>query len=107
MIVKRLALAASIALMGLTWMGSSAEAQGYEQAIVDACARYGCDANHLIATMYCESGGDPGAVNPVTGDYGLMQINLNIWGPITDPYAQIDFAAQKFAAGQSYLWLCA
>jgi hypothetical protein len=87
-------------------LGQPAAAQGYEDAIYDACARYGCDGGQLVRVMYCESGGDPGAVNPVTGDYGLFQINLNIWGPITDPYAQIEFAAQKFAAGQGYLWVC-
>ena len=80
---------------------------GFEAAIYDACARHGCDGDQLIAVMYCESGGDPYAVNPWTGDYGLFQINLNVWGPITDPYAQIEFAAQKFAAGEAYLWLCA
>ena len=60
-----------------------------------------------MSIMYCESGGDPYAVNPRTGDYGLFQINLGIWGPITDPYAQIDFAARMISSGHSYLWLCA
>jgi len=79
---------------------------GYEQAIYDACSRYGCDGDQLVRVMYCESGGNPYAVNPITGDYGLMQINLSVWGAITDPYAQIEFAAEKFAAGEGYLWVC-
>jgi soluble lytic murein transglycosylase-like protein len=106
-IMRRIIGAAAIFVALLPGVVSAQGGGSYEQAIYDACARYGCSAEHVIATMYCESGGDPGAVNPVTGDYGLMQINLSIWGPITDPYAQIEFAAQKFAAGQSYLWLCA
>lgn len=105
--VKRMLVVGAIAASAVLMPGVAKAQGGYEQAIYDACARYGCDSAWLYNTMMCESGGDPNAVNPVTGDYGLMQVNLSIWGPITDPYAQIDFAAQKFAAGQSYLWLCA
>ena len=95
------------AVLGLALVPNLAGAQyEYERAIYDACARHGCDAEYVIAIMYCESGGDPGAVNPVTGDFGLMQINLSIWGQITDPYDQIEFTAEKVANGQAYLWLC-
>jgi soluble lytic murein transglycosylase-like protein len=103
--VVRTAAACALAVTLSAGTGN-AGAQGYEEAIVDACARYGCDAGQVIRVMYCESGGDPYAVNPVTGDYGLMQINLGIWGPITDPFAQIEFAAEKFASGQGDLWVC-
>ena len=102
--VRVMALAGWLALTML--VGSVSAQGGYEAAIYDACARYGCDGNQLVRVMYCESGGDPYAVNPVTGDYGLMQIDLDVWGPITDPYAQIEFAASMFASGQGYHWVC-
>jgi hypothetical protein len=60
----------TLAIVATFYLPMSVSAQGgYEQAIYDACSRYGCDSDHLISTMYCESGGDPNAVNPVTGDY--------------------------------------
>lgn len=95
------------AILGAALLPGVAKAQSpYEEYIYSACAQHGCDGGQLVRVMYCESGGDPGAVNPVTGDYGLFQINLGVWGPITDPYAQIEFAAEKFASGQGYLWIC-
>lgn len=101
-------------IIGLACLGMAAPvaAQGYEEAIVDACARHGCDAGHLIDVMYCESGGDPGAwhPNPYGGsDIGLMQINDATWGDIAyaGPYEQIEWAAQMFAAGLGYHWVCA
>lgn len=102
--MRKLIVLAALAL-SLTGVGASAQS-GYESAIYDACARHGCNGDQLVRVMYCESGGNPYAVNPVTGDYGLMQINLNVWGPITDPYAQIEFAAHMFATGQGYHWVC-
>jgi len=84
----------------------------YEAAIRDAAARYGVSADWLISVMLCESGGDPYAVNPATGDSGLFQFNPNTWyawggGDIWDPYQQIELAAWAFSQGLSYHWLCA
>ena len=84
---------------------------GYEAAIYDACARHGCNGDHLVQVMYCESGGDPGAwhANPYGGaDIGLMQINDATWGSIAyaGPYDQIEWAAEMFSAGLGYHWSC-
>jgi hypothetical protein len=64
-----------------------------------------------VSIAYCESNGDEGAAayNPSSGNMtlGLMQID-ELWGSIA--YAggveQLWWAAEKIAAGQSYLWVC-
>jgi soluble lytic murein transglycosylase-like protein len=86
-------------------------AGGYEQAIYDACARYGCDGSWLVSVMYCESGGDPNAVG-VHGEIGIFQFMPDTFyshggSDIWNPYDQIEVAAEMFAAGLSYHWLCA
>jgi soluble lytic murein transglycosylase-like protein len=79
---------------------------GYEAAIYDACARYGCDGAQLVRVANCESGMNPNAVG-AQGEVGLFQIKMEIWGVNAwDPYASIDFAAQMFASGQGYNWVC-
>lgn len=86
----------------------AAQGGSYEQAIIDACARYGCDASQLIRVMYCESGGDPNAVGP-NGERGLFQYHPNGHNPgaaWVDPYTQIEIAASEWAAGLGYLWVC-
>jgi hypothetical protein len=84
----------------------------YEGAIRDAAARHAVSADWMISVMMCESGGDPYAVNPVTGDSGLFQYNPSTWsswggGDIWDPYAQIEKTAWAFSQGLSYHWVCA
>jgi hypothetical protein len=81
---------------------------GYEAAIYDACAQYGCDGNQLVRVMYCESGGDHGAVGP-NGERGIFQFHPNGEWPYAanyGPYEQIDLAAQLFAQGYAGSWVC-
>lgn len=102
--MRKILLAAWLAFV--MSVGAVSAQSGYEGAIYDACATYGCDGSQLVRVMYCESGGDPTAYNPVTGDEGLFQINNSIWGVGTDPYAQIQFTAMMFGSGQGYHWVC-
>jgi soluble lytic murein transglycosylase-like protein len=109
---KKLLVALMITLNLLSISAApSTAASGYEQAVYDACARYGCSGAWLYSTMMCESGGDPNAVG-VHGEIGIMQFmpsTAYAYGPIDpwDPYASIDLAAKMFSEGLSYLWLCA
>ena len=87
---------------------STTAQSGYEQAIYAACATYGCDGNQLVNVMYCESGGDPSAIGP-NGERGLFQYHPQGHNPAAawvDPYTQIEIAAQEWAAGLGYLWVC-
>jgi hypothetical protein len=98
------------AWMVVVFLGGQASAQGYsyEQAIYDACARYGCNGDQLVRVMYCESGGNPYAVGP-NGERGLFQYHPYGHNPAAawvDPYTQIDIAAREWAAGLGYLWVC-
>lgn len=97
---------------GLSLSGVAAQTTGYEQAIYNDCAVYGCDGNFLVNVMYCESEGDPTAYNYETGDTGIMQFHpatFYAYGgtDINNPYEQIDVAARMFSEGLSYLWVCA
>lgn len=88
----------------------------YEAAIHDAASRYGVSASWLIDVMLCESGGDPYAVNPETGDSGLYQYQPDtfwtfssmsgISGDLWDPYTQIELTAWAFANGYADHWVC-
>jgi len=82
------------------------------QAIYDAAARHGVSGDWLLSVAQCESGLDPSAVNPVTGDTGLFQFNPSTWaawggGDIWSVTDQAELAAWAFANGLSYHWLCA
>ena len=104
--MRRVVIASAFALMMAVPVPVAA--QSYEQAIYAACATYGCDGQQLVNVMYCESGGDPSAVGP-NGERGLMQYHPNGHNPAAawvDPYTQIDIAAQEWAAGLGYLWVC-
>lgn len=100
------------AIVGSLLTAGVASAQGgYEAAIYDACARYGCDGARLVRVMNCESGGDPSAVNPVTGDSGLFQFNPNTYyanggTDLWNPWEQIEVAARMWANGQGGEWVC-
>ena len=107
-------------LLGLmAFLGIIAEAGAwvpYEAAIRDAAARHGTSAEWLIDVMMCESGGDPHAVNPRTGDSGLFQYQPStfhtfssmsgIHGDLWNPYVQIELTAWAFANGYADHWVC-
>lgn len=55
----------------------SAASPGVDQLLADAPA-YVVNAFHCIAYGH-ESGGDPSAINPSSGDSGLYQFNIHTW----------------------------
>jgi soluble lytic murein transglycosylase-like protein len=88
------------------------EAPGYDGTVTDiiyaAAAEFGLEGGYLVAVASCESGLDPGAVNPA-GYHGLFQFDEQTWaaygyGSIYDPVAQARTAAELLAAGQSSRW---
>ena len=88
------------------------EAPGYDGTVTDiiyaAAAEFGLEGGYLMAVASCESGLDPGAVNPA-GYHGLFQFDEQTWaaygyGSIYDPVAQARTAAELLAAGQSSRW---
>jgi hypothetical protein len=84
-------------------------AQGsYEAEIYAACEVHRCDPNQLIRVMNCESGGDHSAVGP-NGERGIFQYHPNgMWPEMAGagPYEQIWHAAEQFANGLGYHWVC-
>jgi len=83
---------------------------GYEQAIYDACARYGCNGDQLVRVAGCESGFNPNAVG-AHGEIGLFQFmestyyahgGTDIW----NPWEQIEVAARMWGQGLGWHWLC-
>lgn len=107
----RKALAILVILFVTVAPRSAAAYIPYEAAIHDAAARYGVSGSWLIDVMLCESGGDPNAVNPVTGDSGLFQYNPGTWaswggGDIWNPYEQIEMTAWAFSQGLADHWIC-
>ncbi|MGH2819414.1 MAG: transglycosylase family protein, partial [Actinomycetota bacterium] len=77
--------------------------------IIDAAAaEFGIDGGYLLSVAECESGLDPGAVNPA-GYHGLFQFDETTWeayghGSIYDPVAQARTAAELLAAGEASRW---
>ena len=97
--------------LGMLSPQTTAASIPYEAAIRDAATRHGVSADWLIDVMLCESGGDPYAVNPVTGDSGLFQYNPGTWyswggGDIWNPYEQIEMTAWAFSQGLADHWVC-
>jgi soluble lytic murein transglycosylase-like protein len=111
-VVASVALWVAIALLafvlGVNRVG--AQGGGYEDAIYAACAQYGCDGATLTRVAGCESGFNPNAVGP-HGEIGLFQFmestyyaygGTDIW----NPYEQIQIAAQMWAGGLGFHWVC-
>ena len=105
---KTFGLAAAVLASALGTATATAQATDYESAIYDACSRYGCDGSQLVRVMYCESGGDHGAIGP-NGERGLFQFHPEGAWPYAawyGPYEQIELAAQLWAQGYGYHWVC-
>ena len=92
--------------------GADLEAPGYDGTVTDivyaAAAEFGLEGGYLLSVASCESGLDPGAVNPA-GYHGLFQFDEQTWaaygyGSIYDPVAQARTAAELLAAGQHSRW---
>lgn len=113
--MKRLLVTAGLVL-SLALPAGAAAYVPYEAAIRDAASRHGVSAEWLIDVMLCESGGDPHAVNPQTGDTGLYQYQpwtfhrfselSGISGDLWDPHVQIELTAWAFANGYADHWVC-
>ena len=110
--IQRALIAGLLAASTLVPVVANAQSVPYAEAIYAAADHYGVSGDWLVNVMECESGGDPFAVNPDTGDSGLFQFHpqtyydnggTNLW----DPYEQIWVAAHMFSEGQSSQWLCA
>lgn len=82
----------------------------------EAYARYeakveGVNADHLVATLRCESHFKAGAIGDHGKSYGLAQIHLPDHPKVTreqalDGYWAIDFTIQAFLDGDANLWSC-
>jgi hypothetical protein len=99
-----------LALVASLWASTAQAQSGYVDAIYAACAEYGCDGDQLVRVVDCETAGtwDPDIVGP-NGERGLFQYHPNGHNPAAawvDPYTQIDIAAQEWAAGLGYRWVC-
>ena len=99
-----------LALFAVSYQATYGAQSSYEAAIVDACARHGCDAGYMIALIDCETGGtwDPNSVGP-HGERGLLQFHPYGEWPYAawyGPLEQIELAAQLLAAGRADAWVC-
>jgi hypothetical protein len=88
--------------------GSGTHSDSITSVIRAAAAEFGLSGDYLISVASCESGLNPGAVNPV-GYHGLFQFDHQTWaaygyGSIWDPAAQARTAARLIAAGQASRW---
>lgn len=112
---RRRFLSVLTAVIGMSATRDAARAAfgaDFEPAIHEAAARHGTSGQWLIDVMYCESGGDPNAYNPRTGDSGLFQYQpdtyYRIFGgtDIWNPWEQIEITARAFASGYADHWVC-
>lgn len=85
-----------------------APAGSVTEVLYAAAAEFGIDGGYLVSVASCESGLNPGAVNPA-GYHGLFQFAESTWasygyGSIYDATAQARTAARMLAAGMSGHW---
>ena len=85
-----------------------APAGSVTEILYAAAAEFGIDGAYLVSVASCESGLNPGAVNPA-GYHGLFQFAESTWasygyGSIYDPAAQARTAARMLAAGMASHW---
>ena len=86
----------------------AAPAGSVTEILYAAAAEFGIDGGYLVSVASCESGLNPGAVNPA-GYHGLFQFAESTWasygyGSIYDPAAQARTAARMLAAGMASHW---
>ena len=105
-------IGAAAAIVG-RWLdlGTAAAQDWIVDEIHHAAWRHGVDGGWLEATARCESGLDPYAVNPRTGDSGLFQFNPQTWemwggGDIWSVHDQCEKAAWAFGQGLAHHWCC-
>jgi soluble lytic murein transglycosylase-like protein len=86
----------------------AAPAGSVSEILYAAAAEFGIDGAYLVSVASCESGLNPGAVNPA-GYHGLFQFSESTWasygyGSIYDAAAQARTAARMLAAGLGSHW---
>lgn len=86
----------------------AAPAGSITEILYAAAAEFGIDGGYLVSVASCESGLNPGAVNPA-GYHGLFQFAESTWasygyGSIYDATAQARTAARMLAAGMAGHW---
>ena len=86
----------------------AAPAGSVTEILYAAAAEFGIDGSYLVSVASCESGLNPGAVNPA-GYHGLFQFAESTWasygyGSIYDATAQARTAARMLAAGMAGHW---
>ncbi|MGH2616884.1 MAG: hypothetical protein ACRDJC_16750 [Thermomicrobiales bacterium] len=81
--------------------------------IYEAAGRHGVSGDWLLNTAVCESGLDPWAYNPMTGDCGVFQFKPETWAEwggspsaLWDVWSQADMAAWAFSVGLHSHWCC-
>jgi len=82
-----------------------------EAYIALSATKHGVDAYQLLATLQCESGLDPHAINTKEGSFGIAQIHLVAHKDITIDQAfdwqwSVDWAAEQFSKGRQSMWTC-
>ena len=106
--------------VGLTFaLGSApANAAGDDIAVLVASAAvaHNVSPQWMVRVAWCESRFDPFAVSPDGSNLGLFQLNRHGLLPAFyargydnpfDPAQSANFAAERFAAGESGAWSCA
>lgn len=103
------------------WLGidgaQAAYGEDFIPAIHAAAARHGTSGAWLVEVMWCESAGDPHALNPMTGDAGLFQYQAQTFWRFAElsgiacsdhwnPWEQIELTAWAFGAGYCDHWVC-
>jgi hypothetical protein len=108
----RALLGGALAVIGLDRREANAQ-DWIVTVIYDAAGRWGVSGDWLLNTAVCESGLDPWAYNPSTGDCGVFQFNPATWAEwgadptlIWDVWSQADIAAWAFSAGLHSHWCC-
>lgn len=102
---------------GLAGARPAAGAGWIVEEIYAAAARFGANGDEMLAVARCESGLEPGAVNPRTGDAGLFQYSAatwaEFWGYLGEPapdifnvWAQCHVTGWAFANGYQSRWCC-
>ena len=102
--------------LGLLAILVPAVASAESPADYEAYARYeakvnGVNAEHLVATLRCESHFNANAIGDGGDSYGLAQIHLPSHPNISpeqalDGYWAIDWTIQQFYIGNAKLWSC-
>jgi len=114
-VIRRKLLQSAVGAIFATWqVRESAHAEEWIVGIIyEAAARHGVSGDWLLSTATCESGLNPWAYNPETGDSGLFQFKPDTWAgwggdpaSLWDVWSQADMAAWAFANGLHSHWCC-